>query len=234
MTNRLTKSSTTNAETSANLPILSVQSIGRRIENQWFWRNLSFELLSGDRVAVVGASGSGKSLLLRAIAGLNPVQEGQILFQGKLIDSCYIPHYRSQVIYLHQRPALWEGTVEENLQQVYRLAAHRHQGYNRTLILDYLQPLHRTTDFLQRPVSAISGGEAQIVAFLRALQLSPLVLLLDEPTASLDAETGHCLEALVARWQNENPQRAYIWTSHDPVQLQRITNRQINLKPHEP
>jgi putative ABC transport system ATP-binding protein len=125
--------------------------------------------------------------------------------------------------------ALWEGTVEENLQQVYRLATHRHKVYNRQLIVEYLHLLHRDADFLQRPVSAISGGEGQILAFLRALQLSPKVLLLDEPTASLDGSTANSLEALVAAWLDADPQRAYLWTSHDPNQLQRLTTRQITL-----
>jgi putative ABC transport system ATP-binding protein len=233
MSNQLSKSSITNSGSFTNAPILTVQGLGKKIQNQWLWRNLNLELLSGERVAVVGASGCGKSQLLRAIANLDPIQEGYIFFQGKSIDSCYTPQYRSQVVYLHQRPALWEGTVEDNLKQVYRLATHRQQVYNRQLILNYLQLLHKPADFLQRSVSAISGGEAQILAFLRALQLSPLVLLLDEPTASLDMATANSLEALVAAWQKEDPQRAYLWTSHDPVQLQRITHRQINLKPNE-
>lgn len=65
---------------------------------------------------------------------------------------------------------------------------------------------------------------------MRALQLSPSILLLDEPTASLDVGTAQSLEALVAAWQNEQPYRAYLWTSHDPTQLERVTNRQITLK----
>ncbi|MBH8556366.1 ATP-binding cassette domain-containing protein [Nostocaceae cyanobacterium CENA357] len=233
MSDGLSKNSITNSKSLTNAPILSVQGLGRKIQNQWLWQNLNFELLPGERVAVVGASGSGKSQLLRAIASLDPIQAGYIFFQGKPIDSCYTPHYRSQVIYLHQRPALWEGTVEDNLQQIYRLAIHRQQVYTRKVILNYLQLLHKPADFLQRSVSVISGGEAQIVAFLRALQLSPLVLLLDEPTASLDTATANCLETLVAAWQQEEPQRAYLWTSHDSAQLQRITNRQINLKIYE-
>ncbi|NJM74308.1 MAG: ATP-binding cassette domain-containing protein [Scytonema sp. RU_4_4] len=210
--------------------MLCVQDLGRKVEEHWIWSHLNFQVFSGERVAVVGASGSGKSLLLRALAGLDPVQAGQIIFQGHSVNSYFMPSYRSQIIYLHQRPALWEGTVEENLQQVYRLAVHRHLVYNRKLILDYLRLLQKTADFLQRPVSAISGGEAQIVAFLRALQLSPSILLLDEPTASLDAGTAQSLEALVAAWQNQDPLRAYLWTSHNPTQLERITNRQITLK----
>ncbi len=207
-----------------------MQNLGRRIEQQWIWSDLSFQLFPGERVAVVGASGSGKSLLLRALAGLDPIQTGQITFQGQPLESWFVPNYRSQIIYLHQRPALWEGSVEQNLQRVYQLAVHRNQIYNRQLILDYLHILHKPTDFLQRPIRAISGGEGQIVAFLRALQLSPSILLLDEPTASLDTETAQSLEALVTVWQNEDPRRVYLWTSHDPKQLERITNRQITLK----
>ncbi|BAT56833.1 ABC transporter, ATP-binding protein (plasmid) [Nostoc sp. NIES-3756] len=233
MSHQINKGSLINSEPLPNAPILAVKGLGRKIQNQWLWRNLSFELLPGEQVAVVGVSGSGKSQLLRAIASLDLIQEGHIFFQGKSLDSCFIPQYRSQVIYLHQRPALWEGSVEDNLKQVYRLKAHRHQIYNRDLILDYLQLLNKPIDFLKRPVSAISGGESQIVAFLRALQLSPLVLLLDEPTASLDAITANHLEALVTAWRKENPQRTYLWTSHDPAQLQRITHRQINLKINE-
>jgi len=211
-------------------PILSVQGLGRKIDKYWIWRNLNFEVFSGEKVAVLGASGSGKSLLLRTLAGLDQVQAGQIIFEGKSIDAWYLPKYRSQIIYLHQRPALWFGTVELNLQQVYHLKANRHLVYNRAAILDYLQLLHKNDDFLKRPVSAISGGESQIVAFLRALQLAPKVLLLDEPTASLDSETTRSLELLVEAWQAQDPQRAYLWTSHDPTQLQRITNRQISLQ----
>lgn len=212
------------------LSILTVKNAGRKIQDKWIWENLNFEIFSGDKVAIFGISGSGKSLLLRALGGLDSLQTGQIYFQGKSLDSLSIPRYRSQVIYLHQRPALWEGTVEENLRQVYRLAIHRHQTYNRSLILEYLKLLDKPADFLQRPVNAISGGEAQIVACLRALQLSPIILLLDEPTASLDANTIHNLEALITAWHEQKPQRAYICTSHDTVQLQRLTTRKISLQ----
>ncbi|MCC5667004.1 ATP-binding cassette domain-containing protein [Nostoc sp. CHAB 5784] len=229
----MTTSQITKLELSPNTPILCVENLGRKLQNQWIWSNLSFQLSPGEGVAVVGASGSGKSLLLRALAGLDPVEAGQIIFQGQPMNSHFMPRYRSQIIYLQQRPALWEGTVKQNLQQVYRLAVHRHLAYNGQLILNYLHLLHKTADFLQRPVSALSGGEAQIVAFLRALQLSPSILLLDEPTASLDAGTAQSLEALVAAWQNEDPQRAYLWTSHDSTQLERITNRQITFKEND-
>lgn len=211
-------------------PLLAVTGLGCQVQDRWIWQGVSFEVFAGDRLAVVGPSGAGKSLLLRAIAALDPVQRGQIIFQGQAIAGQFLPRYRAQVIYVHQRPALLPGTVEDNLQQVYRLQVHRHRAYDRRQILHYLTLLGRTEAFLSQPRGVLSGGEAQIVAFLRALQLGPAMLLLDEPTASLDRETALRLEALVQAWQAENAQRAYLWTSHDPTQLQRISDRQITLK----
>ncbi|MDK3160195.1 ATP-binding cassette domain-containing protein [Kamptonema cortianum] len=215
--------------TSTTYPLLEVQNLGRQIESRWIWRNFTFAVQPGERLAVTGPSGSGKSLLLRAIATLDPIQTGEIAFCSKPLSQWSVPEYRTQVIYLHQRPALWEGTVEFNLQRVFTLKSHRHKTYSREMILHYLDKLGRSSQFLQQPSSSLSGGESQIVAFLRALQLSPQIFLLDEPTASLDAETVRQFELLVQTWQAEDTNRAYLWTSHDPSQLKRITDRAITI-----
>jgi putative ABC transport system ATP-binding protein len=211
------------------LPTVTATQIGRKVDGQWIWQHLDLELQPGERLAIVGASGVGKSLLLRAIAGLDPIQAGQLSFEGQSLSRLSMPRYRSQVIYLHQRPALMEGTVEFNLRQVYRLALHCQKAYNRQQILQYLVLLNREGDFLQRSVQNLSGGEAQMVACLRALQLAPRVLLLDEPTASMDEVTAQHIEALVLQWQQADHRRACIWTSHNSCQLDRVTDRQFIL-----
>ncbi|MEM7061913.1 MAG: ATP-binding cassette domain-containing protein [Cyanobacteria bacterium P01_B01_bin.77] len=220
--------SATVSETSST-SILSVANIGRQLQGRWIWQDISFELLAGDRLAIVGPSGAGKSLLLRALAGLDPIQSGEIFFQGNPLSNLAMPEFRSQVTYLHQKPALLEGTVESNLQQIYRLAIHRDKSYGRSQILEYLEILGRSEPFLERSTEQLSGGEQQIVACLRSLQLSPTVLLLDEPTASLDNAATHQLETLITQWQQNAPNRACIWTSHDPAQIERVTNRQLAL-----
>ncbi|NEO31111.1 MAG: ATP-binding cassette domain-containing protein [Symploca sp. SIO3C6] len=216
-------------ENTINHPVLSAKSLGRQVQNRWVWQGLNFELYPGEGLGIAGPSGAGKSLLLRAIAGLDPVQAGKITFADQPLASWSMPHYRSMVIYLHQRPAIMEGTVEENFRQVYTLRSHRDKVYNRHKILEYLEILGRRADFLERHSSALSGGEAQIVAFLRVLQLQPQILLFDEPTASLDAQTTQCFEDLVKTWLTKQPKRAYLWTSHDPVQLTRVINRSITI-----
>lgn len=216
--------------------MLVLQNLGRQIQGKWIWKHLNFELHPGERCAIAGEAGVGKSLLLRAIAALDPIQAGTIVFQDKHVSDWFIPHYRTHILYLHQRPALLEGTVEQNLQAVYKIAVHRslpHYNSQRQRILEYLSMLGRPSDFLDRPTHALSGGEAQIAAFLRALLCSPTVLLLDEPTASLDAHTERQFESLVHLWQQEDPMRSYFWTSHNPEQLKRMTHRQLTLKRYD-
>lgn len=211
-------------------PLLSATQIGRKIGNFWVWQHLDFELFPGDRLAIIGPSGVGKSLLLRAIAALDALQAGQLTYQGQPLSAFSIPEYRSRIIYLHQRPALLEGTVELNLQQIFKLAIHRSKVYSQEKILEYLLPLGRHSKFLHHSVDNLSGGEAQMVACLRALQLSPQVLLLDEPTASMDEDTAQQIEILVNQWQRGDPSRCCIWTSHNMNQLQRVTDRSLTLK----
>jgi putative ABC transport system ATP-binding protein len=212
--------------------VLEIQNLGRQIQGRWIWQQLNFELLPGERCAIVGEAGAGKTLLLRTIAALDPIQSGSLVFHGKPLSDWYTPRYRTQVIYLHQRPALLEGTVEQNLQFIDKLSMHQSlEPYQqkRQRILTYLSSLGRTEDFLDRPIYALSGGEAQIAAFLRAFLCAPAVLLLDEPTASLDAHTEQQFEHLIDLWQQEDPSRAYFWTSHDPAQLERMTHRRLTL-----
>ncbi|KAM3095280.1 ATP-binding cassette domain-containing protein [Phormidesmis sp. 146-35] len=213
--------------------LLVIQNLGRQIQGRWIWKHLNFELRPGERCAIAGEAGAGKTLLLRAIAALDPIQAGTIAFQGKNLSDWFIPRYRTQTLYLHQRPALLEGTVEQNLQAIYKMTVHRsldRYEVQRHRILEYLSALGRSTDFLDRPVYALSGGEAQIAAFLRALLCSPTVMLFDEPTASLDAHTEQQFESLVRLWQQEDRTRSYFWTSHNPEQLERMTDQRLILK----
>ncbi len=104
------------------------------------------------------------------------------------------------MIYIHQRPALHEGSVEDNFRFPFTLKAHSARSFDRERAIDLLIALGRDATFLDKSTRDLSGGETQIVAFVRALQLDPAMLLLDEPTASLDPETARALEAVIDRW----------------------------------
>lgn len=209
--------------------MLTLSDAGLCVDDAWIWRRLSFDVKPGNRVAVVGPSGSGKTLLLRALAGLEPLDKGTLTLAGRGLAEWALPAYRARVMYLPQSPAFVEGTVEENLEVVFGFAVHRDKTYDREVILRHLDRLGQSARFLERDVSVLSGGEQQIVALLRALQLSPSVLLLDEPTANIDAHRTRQIEALLASWMDMQTETALVWTSHDAAQVDRMTTRRIDL-----
>ena len=229
--------------------LLSIQDLGRRVSERWLWRGVSFNLHGGERLGLVAPSGVGKTLLLRSIVWLDPVQEGQITFRDRDLKDWALPHLRRQMVYLPQRATAFPGTVNENLQRILKLQVNQHsdprsnhppsgsipneKGSKKNpsdpRLLPWLQDLGRSPDFLQRQAQQLSGGETQILALLRALQLDPQVLLLDEPTASLDADTTDQVETLLHDWLREGD-RACLITSHDRQQIERFTTRQIDLR----
>ncbi|MDE1184179.1 ATP-binding cassette domain-containing protein [Paraburkholderia sp.] len=196
----------------------------------------SFVLHAGDSVSVTGPSGSGKSVFLRALALLDPLDGGEILWCGNRPGRQVIPAYRRHVAYLRQRPALIDGTVEDNLRYPFSLATYADIRFDRARAASLATQAGRGPDFLDQYASDLSGGEAQIVALIRVLQLDPRVLLLDEPTASLDPASSQAIEALVRAWfTNGNDDtdashaRASMWVSHDPAQAQRMSARHLTM-----
>lgn len=190
-----------------------------------------FTLDAGMRIALTGPSGSGKSVFLRTLALLDPLDGGRLLWHGKQIARADIPRYRRSVAYLRQRPASADGTVEDLLRYPYSLTVYRDVTFDRARVVELAARVGRHGDFLDQAVSELSGGEAQIAALLRVLQLDPDVLLLDEPTAALDPDSVHAIEALVSAWFEAAPAaRSYLWVSHDLAQAGRIGRRRLTMR----
>jgi putative ABC transport system ATP-binding protein len=212
--------------------ILEALDLGRCVPatDRWLLRHVSLEVEAGERIVIVGPSGSGKTLLLRSLAFLDPLDAGAVHWRGAAISRHAVPVFRSHVIYLHQRPSLIEGTVSENLKYPFSLAVHRERRFDDTQINQWLQLLGRDPDFLQKASRDLSGGEAQITALLRAMQLEPDVLLLDEPTAALDPASSQAVEGCVIQWFRQAArQRTIVWVSHNEQQAARMADRLIHM-----
>lgn len=190
-----------------------------------------FSLMGGDRVAVTGPSGSGKSVFLRGLAMLDALDGGQLFWRNQLVSGAGIPAYRRHVSYIAQRPAMLEGTVEDNLRYPFSLKVYQGQAFDRAAALRLAEQAGRDDRFFGKHASELSGGEAQIAALIRVLQLAPDVLLLDEPTAALDPASSREIEALVSAWFNgaQPGGRAYVWVSHDQEQALRMSERRLSM-----
>lgn len=207
--------------------------LGRRRagDKQWLLDDVSLAVQPGDRLVVEGPSGAGKTLLLRAIAIVDPLDFGEVRWLGRVIVRNEVPKFRRQVVYLHQRAALLGRTVAESLEMPFSLAGHRRQAMDREQIVAWLEELGRTPAFLEQLVRDLSGGEIQITAMLRAMQLHPSILLLDEPTAAMDAKTSLAAEELLVHWASEQPdRRALVWVSHDADQSRRVATRTVHIR----
>jgi putative ABC transport system ATP-binding protein len=192
--------------------------------------DVSLPLESGARAALTGPSGAGKTLLLRALARLDPLDRGTVRYQGRVVQHDAVPVYRASVIYLHQRAALLEPTVEAALRRPFDLKVHRQRRFDRERAIRLLAGLGRDETFLTKRVAELSGGEIQITALVRALQLDPAILLLDEPTAALDGPTAVAVERLITHWLDENPERVMVWVSHNEAQARRVGRTAVHIE----
>ena len=161
--------------------------------------------MASDRcVGLTGPSGSGKSLFLRALADLDPY-EGHMSLDGVAADAMPAHQWRRQVGLLPAESAWWFDTVGAHFDH---------------LPPDGLEQLGFGAEALAWQVSRLSSGERQRMALLRLLARIPRVLLLDEPTANLDAENTTRVEKLLNDFRRGH-RPGILWVSHDMAQLKR-------------
>ena len=183
--------------------------------------NITTVLHKQERITLLGASGQGKSTLLRILALLESADDGEILLNGtsfKTIDSRI---WRMKVCYVAQQSVMLPGTIEENLKTVSKLhGIPFEEDYARKLMkqvgLDYIEWGKQAMD--------LSGGEKQRVALVRSILLRPAVLLLDEITASLDHKSKESVEQMLIQLNIEEG-ISFIWVTHDIEQAKKVSDR---------
>lgn len=210
--------------------LLRAESIGRQTQTgAWLIQNVSLQIATSERWAIVGPTGSGKTVLMRMLALLDPPTTGRILWKGTEPHGSQIPLFRRQAIYLGQRPAFSPGAVLDSLQRVFELQAAGNQKFDRGAVEKMLAEVGWPSDFLSKNTSDLSGGERQVASLIRALQLNPELLMLDEPTAALDSQTAAKIEQIVAHWVEQDPARSTLWVTHDGAQRQRVADQFFEL-----
>ena len=181
-----TEAATEIGEHTASEPLLAVENLSKRFGTQLLWRDVSFTLNEGESLSICGASGSGKSTLLLAIGGLETVQSGTVMFDGRPVIGGQ-KAFVEGIGYVFQHYHLIEElTVRENLLLPFSIRF----GKKMPDIWDEVLDLLGLRELLDRLPTTLSGGEQQRAALARAVLAKPKLLLADEPTGSLDEGTG--------------------------------------------
>lgn len=182
----------------------------------------AFEILRGERLAIVGPSGSGKSTLLRLLNFLESPTQGQIEFSGTVFSTAQeMPlALRRRVTTVFQRPLLLDDNVWDNVAYGLRLRGWKDSAdeIHQALTSVGLENLSR------QPARTLSGGEAQRVALARALILRPEALLLDEPTANLDPYNVGLIEQTALKLNQEHS-TTLVLVTHNVFQAKRMAER---------
>lgn len=169
------------------------------------------KLAPGNVLVVTGPSGAGKSIFLRMIADLDP-NAGEALLDGVPRSSIPAPAWRARVVYSAAEPGWWHERIGDHFTRPPTALAER---------------LGLRPGILDQPVRLCSTGERQRLALIRALEGFPAVLLLDEPTASLDSESVAAIEALLR--ERRDAGMALLVVTHDLAQAARLGERHMRL-----
>ena len=186
--------------------------------------DITTEIPSGEIFTIVGPSGSGKSTLLSLLNRLRDPTEGQVLIDGRPLGKMDVLQLRRRVGLAFQRPALFPGTVRDNVEYGPRLW--KEPGGSRAEQMLGLVGLG--SEYLERDASTLSGGEGQRVALARTLASGPDALLLDEVTASLDPTAARRIEEVI-RDLKEKLGLTVLWVTHDLAQAERVGDRTLLL-----
>lgn len=195
--------------------------------SHYLLRDISFEAFQGDRIALVGASGAGKTSLLRLLNRLSEPTSGVIYLENQALHQIPAVQLRQQVVLVLQESKLLGMTVQQTLE--YPLVLRQlEKKVIQERVRYWSDRLHIPADWLNRTELQLSVGQRQWVAIARALIAEPKVLLLDEPTASLDlGRSDLLLRTLIELAQGQGT--AIVMANHQLELAEQFGDRVLHL-----
>jgi phospholipid/cholesterol/gamma-HCH transport system ATP-binding protein len=214
------------SETNGSPPVI-LHDLHKSFGAQTVLQKINITVARGETVAVLGRSGTGKSVLLKIVIGLEKPDSGSVTIHGQEITRLAIDQLneiRKKMGFVFQQAALYDSlTVEENVAFPLLHNTNMAESERRDRVHQLLQSVNMEND-LQKLPSDISGGMQKRVGLARALALNPDILLLDEPTAGLDPITSAEIDSLILKLQQEH-HMATLLVTHDLQSAKTIAGR---------
>ncbi|MEN8254317.1 MAG: ATP-binding cassette domain-containing protein [Verrucomicrobiota bacterium] len=191
--------------------MIGFKNITLKVHRQTLFDGASLHVAVGNKVVVRGASGSGKSSLLKCAVGALPTTGGSVRIDGLELSADTVAEIRGRIAFIGQEPVLGAENVRDALLLPFHFKAHCGNKPSDERISKLLERLHLSADILDKPSKRISGGEKQRIAVIRALLLDKTIFLADEVTSALDPESKAAVMAELFR-----PEITLLSVSHDP------------------
>jgi len=208
-------------------PAIRVQGLSKSFGKQRVLQQIDLEVARGETLTVLGRSGTGKSVMLKLLIGLQRPDRGEIELNGEEITSLSLDELnrvRKSVGFLFQNAALYDSlTVEENVAFPLRRHTPMDDAERRERVTELLARVAMEEARNKMPAD-LSGGMKKRVGLARALALDPSIMLLDEPTAGLDPITAGEINELIRDLQKERRMTSVVVT-HDMRSVEKVADR---------
>lgn len=178
-------------------------------------KHINLEIEKGKYITVIGPSGSGKSTLMRILASMISATSGEVIFDGKRIETYEPTTYRQRVSYAFQQPTLFGKTVRENLNFPFEV---RNIEFDEGKVKQYLKMVNLDESYIDKSVNDVSGGEKQRIALIRNLIFPPEVLITDEVTAGLDVENKTIVHEMLQQFNQQGV--TILRVTHDESEIE--------------
>jgi len=210
-----------------NKPAIRLHRLSKTFGDQKVLDRLDLEIYCGETVTVLGRSGTGKSVMLKLIIGLQQPDDGEIEIDGEKMAALSLDdlnRVRKKVGFLFQQAALYDSlTVEENVAFPLRRHTAMTDDQRQARVRELLARV-QMEEAVDKMPGDLSGGMKKRVGLARALALDPEIMLLDEPTAGLDPITASEINELIRELQNERHMSSIVVT-HDMRSVEKVADR---------
>jgi phospholipid/cholesterol/gamma-HCH transport system ATP-binding protein len=213
------------------MPIIELKNVSKRFDRLVVLNDFSLQIEEGCSIVIIGASGTGKSVLLKHMVGLLKPDAGEVWFDGQRIDELKEPALvpiRQQFGFLFQMGALFDSlTVAQNIAFPLREHTEKSPEEIATIVAEKLR-LVGLPDLGQKMPGQLSGGQKKRVALARSIALGPRVILYDEPTTGLDPIRSDVINELILKLQSKLNVTS-ITVTHDMQSAFKIADRIVML-----